>query len=115
MISNTQPFGEETAAPDSLLIAGPALIGRFVTTPAKDRACGIARLGPGACVETADAAARVLHHLEAVLERGIQVLVADFTRDDRGRLWMLQVGNFREKSSGGTQFVYWSNVFEREL
>lgn len=101
-ISNRQPYGEQTGGPDSLLLAGPALLGRFITAPAKERACTITRLGPGACVETAEAAARVLHQLEAVLERRIQVFVCDFTRDDRGRLWFLQVLFVCERRFRGT-------------
>ena len=108
MISNRQPYGEEIDHPDSLLLAGPQLLGRFTTTPlakkggkvsggsAADAAaaagcCNITRLGPGACVETAEAAGRIKRHLEVVLDRRLQMLVADFTRDDRDRLWFLQV------------------------
>ncbi|CAM9697958.1 unnamed protein product, partial [Laminaria digitata] len=90
-ISNRQPYGEEINGPDSLLMAGPALLGRFATTPTKDRACSITRLGPGACSETAAAADRVMRHLETVLEQRLEVLVVDFTKDDRGRVWFLQV------------------------
>lgn len=114
MISNRQSYGEDIDHPDSLLLAGPQLLGRFTTTPlakkggkasggggggsAPDLAagcCNITRLGPGACVETADAAERIKRHLEAVLDRRLQLLVADFTRDDRDRLWFLQVRSGR--------------------
>eukprot|EP00903_Cladosiphon_okamuranus_P014535 g13482.t1 len=112
MISNRQPYGEEIDHPDSLLLAGPQLLGRFTTTPlARKRGrasgstsanpaahagcCNITRLGPGACVETAEAAGRIKRHLEVVLDRRLQMLVADFTRDDRDRLWFLQVKAFR--------------------
>lgn len=110
MISNRQPYGEEIDHPDSLLLAGPQLLGRFTTTPqakkggkvsvsnAADAAaagcCNITRLGPGACVETAEAAGRIKRHLEVVLDRRLQMLVVDFTRDDRDRLWFLQVRGF---------------------
>eukprot|EP00752_Nemacystus_decipiens_P003390 g3137.t1 len=112
MISNRQPYGEEMDHPDSLLLAGPELLGRFTTTPlakkwdkasagnagntaANTGCCNITRLGPGACVETAEAAERIKRHLEVVLDRRLQMLVADFTRDDRDRLWFLQVKAFR--------------------
>ena len=104
MISNRQPYGEEIDHPDSLLLAGPQILGRFTTTPLAKKGgkvsggsatnagcCNITRLGPGACVETAEAAGRIKHHLEVVLDRRLQMLVADFTRDDRDRLWFLQV------------------------
>lgn len=108
MINNRQPYGEEIDHPDSLLLAGPQLLGRFTTTPlakkggkasggnssnlaANTGCCNITRLGPGACVETAEAAGRIKRHLEVVLDRRLQLLVADFTRDDRDRLWFLQV------------------------
>ena len=91
MISNRQPYGEEISPLGSLLVAAPELVGRFVTTPAKDRACGITRLGPGACAESAEAARNIFQHLEAVLGQRLEVLVVDFTKDDRGRLWLLQV------------------------
>lgn len=112
-ISNRQPYGGEIDHPDSLLLAGPQILGRFTTTPqansqsrrgggggggdaaaaaAAAGPCNIARLGPGACVETAEATERIKRHLETVLDRRLEMLVADFTRDDRGRLWCLQVG-----------------------
>lgn len=96
IISNKQPFGQqhnnENGEPkESLLLAGPNFIGRFVTTPKREMSCGITRLGPGACVETAMATGKVLHQLEVVLEKRLRVLVCDFTKDDRGRLWFLQV------------------------
>ena len=91
IISNRQPYGEEINCPDSLLMADPALLGRLETTPTKDQSCSITRLGPGACAETASAAGRVMRHLETVLERRLEVLVVDFTKDDRGRVWFLQV------------------------
>lgn len=108
MISNRQPYGEEIDHPDSLLLAGPQLLGRFTTTPLAKRggkegsgghetntaaagSCNITRLGPGACVETAEAVRRIKRHLEVVLDRRLQLVVADFTRDDRDRLWFLQV------------------------
>lgn len=111
MISNRQPYGEEIEAPDSLLLAGPQLLGRFTTTPLANKrgrggggdaaaaatagSCSITRLGPGACVETAQATERIKRHLEVVLDRRIELLVADFTRDDRDRLWFLQVALMR--------------------
>lgn len=79
---------------ESLLLARAPFVGRFVTTPASDRGCSITRLGPRACGETAEAAGRVWRHLEAVLEKRLQILVCDFTKDDRGRLWFLQVGAY---------------------
>lgn len=96
MISNKQPYGDEGVNPTNgqsgtLLLASPSTIGLYVTTPRKDRACCITRLGPRACTATAEAAKRVLRHLEAVLEKQLSVLVCDFTKDDRGRLWFLQV------------------------
>lgn len=109
MISNRQLYGEEIDHPDSLLLAGPQLLGRFTTTPlakqgvkgsggnaastaaAAAGCCNITRLGPRACVETAEATARIKRHLEIVLDRRLQMLVVDFTRDDRDRLWFLQV------------------------
>lgn len=107
MISNRQPYGEEIDHPDSLLLAGPQLLGRFTTTPLAKKGgkgsgsnaanaaaagfCNITRLGPGACVETAEATGRIKRHLEFVLDRRLQLLVVDFTRDDRDRLWFLQV------------------------
>ena len=91
IMSNRQSYGEEINAPDSLLMAAPSLVSRFATTPAQDRACGITRLGPGACAESAEAARKVFHHLETVMGQRLEVLVVDFTKDDRGRLWLLQV------------------------
>lgn len=91
MISNRQPYCEEINAPSSLLLAEPTLVGCFATTPGKDHACGIARLGPGACAESAEATYKVFHQLEAVIGQRLEVLVVDFTKDDRGRLWLLQV------------------------
>lgn len=94
MISNRQPYAEEIERPDSLLLAGPQLLGRFTTTPLAKGfgrggggggggegpvaaggggCCNITRLGPGACVETAEATERIKHHLEAVLDRRLQV------------------------------------------
>ncbi len=120
MISNRQPYGEEIDAPDSLLLAGPQLLGRFTTTPLANKrrgrggggggdaalaaagaaagSCSITRLGPGACVETAEATERIKRHLEVVLDRRIQMLVADFTRDDRDRLWFLQASKIAVES-----------------
>lgn len=107
-ISNRQPYGEEINHPDSLLLAGPQVLGRFTTTPlakAKGQGsgstgggavtyagcCNITRLGPGACVETAEAVDRIKRHLETILDRRLETVVADFTRDDKDRLWCLQV------------------------
>lgn len=91
VVSNRQPYEKENEPSESLLLAGPATIERFVTTPSKHQGCSITRLGPGACEETAEATTRVLHHLEAVLDKRLQVLVCDFTRDDLGKIWFLQV------------------------
>ncbi|CAM9862354.1 unnamed protein product, partial [Hapterophycus canaliculatus] len=57
--------------------------------------CNITRLGPGACVETAEAVGKIKRHLETVLDRRLETVVADFTRDDKGRLWCLQIKAFR--------------------
>lgn len=97
IISNKQPFGGQgendpgVKAKDSLLMASPNYIARFITTTKRAMSCCITRIGPGACAETAEVAGRLMHHLETVLEQRLRILVCDFTRDDRGRLWFLQV------------------------
>lgn len=55
-------------------------------------------------METADAAGRVMRHLETVLDRRLEVLVVDFTKDDRGRVWFLQVGVNAGKGGGVIRF-----------
>ncbi|CAN0208380.1 unnamed protein product, partial [Discosporangium mesarthrocarpum] len=76
---------------ESLLLAGPALIGRFITTPSVVGACSMVPLSGAACRETAEAAGCLRQHLEAVLGRQLEVVVCDFTKDDRGRWWLLQI------------------------
>ncbi|CAM9803791.1 unnamed protein product, partial [Sphacelaria rigidula] len=101
IISNKQPFGGQgendpgVKAKDSLLMASPNYIARFITTTKRAMSCCITKIGPGACAETAEVAGRVMHHLETVLEQRLRILVCDFTRDDRGRLWFLQIKAFR--------------------
>ncbi|CAM9622451.1 unnamed protein product, partial [Choristocarpus tenellus] len=101
MISNNRPYGgdikegEAGGGGESLVLAGSGLLGRLVTTPAEDWGCGIVPLHGAACGETADAAGRLKHHLEAVIGRLLDVLVCDFTKDGNGRWWMLQVKAMR--------------------